>query len=41
MKSVPPRGSGWVLGIADANCQLPIGCLNEIQLAIGSWQLAM
>ena len=25
MRSVPPRGSGWVPGFAIADCRLPIG----------------
>ena len=41
MRSVPPRGSGWVMTLPIANCQMPIACLVKSQLAIGNRQLAI
>jgi hypothetical protein len=41
MKSVPPRGSGWVEALPIANCQMPIGCLIKNQLAIGNRKSAI
>ena len=40
MKSVPPRGSGWVPGLPIADCQMPIGFLSKgnWQSKIGNWQ---
>jgi hypothetical protein len=39
MKSVPPRGSGWVSGFFDF--RLPIGFIASRQLEIGNGQSAM
>ena len=41
MKSVPPRGSGWVKPLPIFNCRLPIARLATRQLEIGNRQLAI
>src|SRR5437667_5720214 len=41
VRSVPPRGSGWVMTLPIAYCQMPIACLVKSQLAIGNRQLAI
>jgi hypothetical protein len=37
MKSVPPRGSGWIDTLPIAICRLPIGVIGGG--SIGNWQL--
>jgi len=36
MKSVPPRGSGWVCQLPIVNCRFQIGVWRKSQLAIGN-----
>ena len=40
MKSVPPRGSGWVSGFSISDCRLQIGFIARRQLQIGNRQSA-
>jgi hypothetical protein len=41
MRSVPPRGSGWVRSLLIVNFRLPIASIPNRQLTIGNWQLAL
>ena len=36
MKSVPPRGSGWVFRFSISDCRLPIGFIGKRQSEIGN-----
>ena len=36
MKSVPPRGSGWVSRLPNDDCRLPIGFYETVQSEIGA-----
>ena len=41
MRSVPPRGSGWLVTLPIVHCRLPISCERINQLTFDNWKLAM